>query len=787
MVSFECHGVIYVEVFCRLEEFKMGGCSSSNSNSVDYSKQSSEEYLDAKTLRSKQMRKVVFEEKTDLNHKPELTDSMRKDLETSRLIEKAVANNQYLDWVQEEERNYIVKYASKRLISKGENAIKQGEDGNEFFIVAAGKFNVIDEDSHDVVYQYKKGGSFGELALLFNAPRSKTIVCTEEDGELWVVERSVFRIAMAAAHAKSRDNDIKLLKKVELFQRLSAGVLDKIINASSHEIFEPGAVIIEKGQIGHTLYVIQEGECIVSGFEVQGDQPATAVKRAGDYFGEHAIREANCKRDATVTAKTRCDLFYIQYDDFNAAVGSLSDLLTEQETFETLREVEALAGLSNDECRTAAKKFKKMTFSSGDAIIKENTTGKYFFIISQGTVQVSTLQGGELATLKEGQHFGEMSLLSDKKTTATVTATTNVDLLSLSASDFSDVVDGQIENGLLKTAQARQEEKRALVEKNIPYSELKVVANLGAGTFGRVKQVTFKKEVYALKILHKAEIVRHKQQDNVINEKNIMMMCHHPLILRLHTTYKDRYRVFMLLEFCGGGELFSRIHHAESHKRDGLPEQAARFYGFGVALALSYLRQHHIAYRDLKPENMLVDQDGYPKLIDFGFAKVLSGQTWTLCGTPEYMAPEIILGRGYDFSVDWWAFGILIYEMLAGYSPFCDPSGVDQRVVCQNIVQGKLRFKHGKVFKTDSKNIITKLLSREKSNRPGTGPRGGAEVTGQPWFSCMDTDTYLNKSVKQVPWIPPSNPLDVSNFYPCDSDDAFDKNFQDKSNWDKDF
>ena len=110
-------------------------------------------------------------------------------------------------------------------------------------------------------------------------------------------------------------------------------------------------------------------------------------------------------------------------------------------------------------------------------------------------------------------------------------------------------------------------------------------------------------------------------------------------------------------------------------------------------MIINYLHSRDIAYRDLKPENILIDKDGYPKLCDFGFAKIIKGtKTFTLCGTPEYLAPEIVLGRGYNKSVDYWAFGVLIYEMLVGQSPFADMEGQEQSVICRNIIDGRLVF-----------------------------------------------------------------------------------------------
>jgi protein kinase A len=151
----------------------------------------------------------------------------------------------------------------------------------------------------------------------------------------------------------------------------------------------------------------------------------------------------------------------------------------------------------------------------------------------------------------------------------------------------------------------------------------------------------------------------------------------------------------------------------------GVPDIQAKFYASGIILAIGYLHKKDIAYRDLKPENCVIDKAGYPKIIDFGFAKKLPGgvKTYTLCGTPEYLAPELVLGRGHNKAVDYWAFGILIYEMLAGFSPFSDAQGMDQVVTCRNIVNGRLSFP--RTFGAECKDLVKKLLVREIQNRLG--------------------------------------------------------------------
>lgn len=181
-------------------------------------------------------------------------------------------------------------------------------------------------------------------------------------------------------------------------------------------------------------------------------------------------------------------------------------------------------------------------------------------------------------------------------------------------------------------------------------------------------------EVYALKILKKTEVIKLKQIDHVRHERAVLAdVAGHPFITNLQASFSDRERLYLVLDYVPGGEIFSYLR-----KYRRFDEQIARFYAAEIVLVLEYLheRQGGVAYRDLKPENLLLDKDGHIRLADFGFAKRLGYkddrpvETYTLCGTPEYLAPEVIHNKGHTTAVDWWALGILIYEFLTGYPPF---------------------------------------------------------------------------------------------------------------------
>lgn len=291
---------------------------------------------------------------------------------------------------------------------------------------------------------------------------------------------------------------------------------------------------------------------------------------------------------------------------------------------------------------------------------------------------------------------------------------------------------------------------------------------LGTGTFGRVRLVSYKfkgKQVwFALKCLKKTEILRLKQVEHIKAEKAILSEIAHPFIVNLYASFQDDKRLYMLLEYVIGGELFSQLR-----KVGRFSNETARFYAAEIVLALDYLHSLNICYRDLKPENLLIDKDGHIKITDFGFAKKVEDRTWTLCGTPEYLAPEIIQSKGHGKAVDWWAVGILIYEMLAGYPPFFDenPFGIYQKILA-----GKIEFPRH--FDVNAKDLIKKLLTADRTKRFGCLKNGAEDIKEHKWFKGIEWKDVFARKVKP-PYVPAYKaPNDTSNFdkYPDSEEDS---------------
>uniref|UniRef100_A0A8D3E1F8 cAMP-dependent protein kinase n=1 Tax=Scophthalmus maximus TaxID=52904 RepID=A0A8D3E1F8_SCOMX len=284
-------------------------------------------------------------------------------------------------------------------------------------------------------------------------------------------------------------------------------------------------------------------------------------------------------------------------------------------------------------------------------------------------------------------------------------------------------------------------------QNNSGLEQFERLKTLGTGSFGRVMLVRHKEtgQHYAMKILNKQKVSRVQEGHSGTEEcLNMSVLC----------VPQDNTNLYMVMEYVPGGEMFSHL------RRIGrFSEPHARFYAAQIVLTFEYLHALDLIYRDLKPENLLIDQQGYIQVTDFGFAKRVKGRTWTLCGTPEYLAPEIILSKGYNKAVDWWALGVLVYEMAAGYPPFF----ADQPIqIYEKIVSGKVRFPSH--FSSDLKDLLRNLLQVDLTKRYGNLKNGVNDIKGHKWFATTDWIAIYQKKV-EAPFVPKfKGPGDTSNF-----------------------
>ena len=581
-----------------------------------------------------------------------------------------------------------------------------------------------------------------------------------------------------------KSSDIRaLLEKVVvsniLFSSYSTTEHTAIVDAFSKVEEDEGSYVIRQGDSGDNFYVVESGilEIYVKGPE--GELKVGNTLGSGSSFGELALMY-NTPRAASIKAMSKCTLWTVDRNTYRGILVYYKFLRNKQ-YMEFLKNVEIMdkkLGLvmTEAELEKMVASLEREQYEPGDAIIRQNNKGDQFYIIADGEVGVWKNNDGKdekLTVLKQGNYFGEKALLKEDVRQASCIAESKVTCLSLGREDFIDMM-GTLEDMI---AGKREEEKpipppinTSTTNNNnssleIKIEDLQVMSTLGCGAFGRVKlcRLPAKDQFYALKCQSKRAIIDSGLQEHVLNEMHIMKLIEHPYIAKLYASLQDGTCIYFVLELLLGGELFTHLRH-----RGKLSEQSTRFYCATVVYGFLTLHAKKIAYRDLKPENLVMDVNGYVKLVDFGLAKQLfSGKTWTLCGTPDYLAPEIILNEGHDMAVDYWALGVLIYEMVSGAPPFYaeDPMEVYEKILGGNLLMPTY-------FSRNLADLVKKLLRSQQAKRLGNTRGSTAAVIKHKWFSSFDW-AGLETGEMKAPYKPKVGaPDDITNFDRFDEGDS---------------
>ena len=312
-----------------------------------------------------------------------------------------------------------------------------------------------------------------------------------------------------------------------------------------------------------------------------------------------------------------------------------------------------------------------------------------------------------------------------------------------------------------------EEENEHPLNIKLTYNDFQPIKLLGRGSFGEVILVRLKstKKVYAMKILDKKILKMKKQQNHTKTERDLMVKINSPFIVNIKSAFQDDTNLYLVSEFMQGGDMFFHMHDGQivifSHDK-------TRFYMLELVLALESLHKNNMVYRDLKPENILLDSKGHVKLTDFGLSKILEDEddkAFTLCGTPQYLAPEVLLKKGYDKMVDWWSLGCVLYEMLMGRLPFAIKRGM----INLKIYEKKIDFP--RKISNEARDLIEKFLVVNPTERLGYGPNGTDDIKNHPFFNGVDWDLAIQKKYKP-PFIPKlKNDVDLRYFDNCFTDE----------------
>ncbi|XP_043535155.1 cGMP-dependent protein kinase 2 isoform X3 [Chiloscyllium plagiosum] len=562
----------------------------------------------------------------------------------------------------------------------------------------------------------------------------------------------------------------------DFLKKLESQQVREIVECMYERSYQQTDLVIQEGEPGNHLYVLADGilEVMQNGKLLGQMQPGTA-------FGELAILY-NCKRTATVKAVTESWIWVLDRQVFQSIMMETAQARN-RKYFNFLSSVSLLKDLPEEKLSKIVDCLEVDYYDQGDYIIREGEQGNTFFIIAKGKVRVTQTREGdedpqEIKTLGMGEYFGEKALISEDLRSANIIADEDdTQCLVIDRDIFNQTVGTYEElQSYLKeyveqlsrsdknrnatpltfaaseckeTLQLR--EKVAKFSSSCPFKNFDIIATLGMGGFGRVELVKLKNEdtTFALKCIKKKHIVETRQQEHVYSEKNILLQTKSPFIVRCF-----------------------------------FDESTARFCVGCVVEAFDYLHNRGIIYRDLKPENLLLDKDGYVKMADFGFAKRigLGKKTWTFCGTPEYVAPEIIMNKGHDFGADYWSLGILVFELLTGNPPF---TGSDPIQIYNMILRGMEKVDFPKRISKRPEDLIRRLCKINPTERLGNKKNGINDIRKHKWFQGFDWEGLRSRKMKSALQRELKGPADHSNF------DSFtpemDEPVDELSGWDEDF
>lgn len=416
----------------------------------------------------------------------------------------------------------------------------------------------------------------------------------------------------------------------------------------------------------------------------------------------------------------------------------LAEVLRLNEIKKVLSDIFLFKNLSDDKIMRVVRSLERRRYAAGEKIVTQGDEAHHFFLIQSGTISV-TKDGHQVRTLGRWDYLGERALLLEENRSASCSALDTVICFMLDAKAFKDIV------GIFKK---ELEHRMQLQDVNLTMADLRMQAVVGRGSFGIVKLVYHQKDdskVYALKCVSKKQAVAQGQQKSIVMEREINAQCYHPCLMQFIKTFQDSKNVYFLTEFLGGGDLFYAIREIGNLSKD-----QARYYTASIALALEYLHARNIMYRDLKPENILLDFAGNAKMVDFGCCKQCL-RTNTLVGTPEYFAPETILGKGYTCAIDWWALGVMAHEFIVGPLPFGRETE-DQLDLFREILEAPLSFP--KYITDDAAlSLVSGLLERTPELRLGASTKGAKEIKEHVYFFGFDWDAIVGR-VTPAPYRP---------------------------------
>lgn len=632
-----------------------------------------------------------------------------------------------------EDRAALCALAVACEYARGDVVVEEGEEGGYFYVVAQGCVRVdarddaarawedfapvametarardgstddgsMDDDADPTENTTPRtllyaGETFGEVALVRKCLRTATVVAESPVVKLWALDRETFHATLKRTTFERRRKFKSYLDAVAVFREsLDARTMSMLVDALRLATFSDGQIIVSPCDVYDE--VSSRFFVIADGeaavyIEEDATNEVNRLKK-GDYFGELSLIH-KMSPTATVVARGQVNALTLDAESFHRMIGD--------ETVQLMAErIKSYAYAPNKVEPSSTVPLKRCTRSF--AALRGMVTSPFRWLSFDRRHASRGVSGDESSRgIKQANNF----------------------FFELDARSSKDVL---------------------------------FLKEIGGGMLGAVflARAAKTQKICCVKVMHKWKVVHLEQEINVTRELELMRRFDSPFLTRAMGAFQDARALYLLMEYLPGGDLFQLI--VSGPFRGGrFPVNVAQFYAAEVFTALEYIHDHEYIYRDLKPENVLIDAAGHIKLTDFGFCRrLLPGErAYTTCGTSDYMAPEVMLAQGYDHLADYWSFGVLLYEMLVGYAPFASVSdGIRHR----RIITSDLRF-HSSYFPLTAKSLISRLCVVDVSRRLGSSARGAGDLKSHDFFRSLDWAAVTARRIEPPSVPPPSAP-----------------------------
>ena len=656
--------------------------------------------------------------------------------------------------INKNQLNNIVLNMYTCTFESGQYICKEGETGYSFYIIKIG--NVYCESkSGDLKRILQPKDFFGEYAVLFDMPRSLNV---RAKGKV-----VLYKISTALLE-ESLGSDYRniILKSILSEALLNSKHLSLMANIYYiNEIYQKTNIILFNNdqQVPFEEYSNNDDEdnrilyCIISGNFIQksSNMEKKIMAKRGQLFGDEYLenKKKNLLKNINIYAEGECRVMKLLIKDalkaMNITLQSSKKIISFFEHLNYMLKTEMFRNTSINKIIQICSLMKKEKFDPNEYIFEKGDVADKFYVIKKGSVIVWN-NDKRIRELEKGNCFGELALLSNEPRSATLQAKDYTTLYVLEKNDFIKNIDKK----LLEYLNVKMS---LLDDFNMSLNDFYFCKNLGQGKFGEVSLVHNNKHFYAIKCVDRKEAEKQKHLIKYfLEERRVLLELDHPFIMKLIRTFKTKENIFFLTNFINGKGLGK---HLETKKEKTFRnKEETRFYISFLFVILDYLNSKGIAHRDLKPENIMINTQGYLQLIDFGTAKRIKDFTSTIIGTAYYISPEILTGKGYSFSCDYWSVGIITFEIYYNYYPFGneanDPMEVYREVLKKDL---SLPYNGEPTVNSFIKAVLNKKVSKRLSSLEA--------AKKHPFFKDFNWNDLIDLQLK-APYIPES--LELKSF-----------------------